>query len=257
MTKNPTQALTQQRAPHPIQAALQQSQQEFTRLLGDPQKADRFARAALTACKLGYKLMDCQPNTVVASCMKAAQLDLEVGPELGQAYLIAYGNECKMEIGYQGLLELAQRSGVVQTVVVQEVYANDEFAQSLGSDPELTHIPVAWDQEPGEVIGYYACVKTVNGGTYFTAWSKQRCMAHGQKYSRSFSKNSSPWKTNPDAMCKKTVLKQTLKLIPKSVELKRAVFNDEKADLPEDMIPDADYTVTGGDGDPADGGSQE
>ena len=247
MTKNPTQALTKPAAPHPIQVALNNSQGEFARLLGgDQKKAERFARAALTACKLGFKLMECKPQTVIASCMKAAQYDLEVGQELGQAYLIAYGNDCQLQIGYQGLLELAQRSGVVQTVIVEEVYSGDEFSQTLGSNPELIHVPAEWGTERGEVIGFYACVKTVNGGTYFTAWDRARCMAHGQRFSKSFSKPSSPWKTNPDAMCKKTVLKQTLKLIPKSVELKRAVFNDEVQDLPDDMkIPEADYTVQG------------
>lgn len=232
----------------PVQQALERSVGQFQSALGDPRKAERFARAALTACKLGYNLMNCTPQSVVASCMKAAQLDLEVGQELGQAYLIAYGNDCQLQLGWQGLLELAQRSGVIETVVVEDVRENEEFSQQKGTAPKLVHVPV-WNQDPGEVVGYYAAVTTVNGGRYFVAWDKQRCMEHGRKYSKSFGEQSSPWKTNPDAMCRKTVLKQVLKLIPKSVEVKRALAADDRVDDTTfgELGPD-DYVVVADDG---------
>lgn len=58
-------------------------------------------------------------------------------------------------------------------------------------------------------------------------------MAHGREHSKTYDGKEkkffgdSPWATDPDAMCLKTVLLQLSKLLPLSVELQRALDVDE------------------------------
>lgn len=58
-------------------------------------------------------------------------------------------------------------------------------------------------------------------------------MAHGREHSKSYDakeqkfSGDSPWATDADAMCLKTVLLQLSKLLPLSVELQRALDADE------------------------------
>lgn len=79
---------------------------------------------------------------------------------------------------------------------------------------------------------------------------KDACIEHGKTHSKcydketqDFDKNSS-WYKYPDAMCKKTVLIQLAKLLPKSVELQKALSMDNttKSRLDVDMFNIKDET---------------
>jgi recombinational DNA repair protein RecT len=62
---------------------------------------------------------------------------------------------------------------------------------------------------------------------------------------RSATRGSGPWVTDYEAMALKTVLRKLCKFLPASVELKRAVELDERAEagLPQDLPSiDAEYT---------------
>lgn len=42
--------------------------------------------------------------------MKAAVLNLPIEPSLGRAYLVPYKGQAQFQLGYKGLIELAQRT---------------------------------------------------------------------------------------------------------------------------------------------------
>ena len=50
--------------------------------------------------------------------MRCAQLGLEPGSGMGQAYLIPFKDECQFIIGYRGLLNLVYRSGHLRSLNV-------------------------------------------------------------------------------------------------------------------------------------------
>lgn len=196
---------------------------------------DHFKRVVLTEVRRTPKLLECDPMTVVASCMLAAQLGMEPGP-LGQCYLLPRWNkktgktECNFQLGYKGALALAHRSGEIADVICEAVHANDEFARELGDTPRIVHNPAPWGEDRGEVIGYYAIVRTQNGGTYRDAKSYDEVQAHAKKYSEAFKKGDpkfGPWAQNFDAMARKTVLLQALKLAPMSVDIAKGIAEDD------------------------------
>lgn len=235
-----------QKQPSPEQtlnALLKRMGPEIQRALPKHMDADRIARIALTAARTTPKLLECDQVSFLAAIMQSAQLGVEPNTGLGQAYLIPYGKQVQFQLSYKGLIDLATRSGQYKAIYAHEVYENDEFRFSYGLDKDLIHIP---SQEPnGEPIGYYAVYHLKNGGYDFVYWTRERVDQHAKKFSQAVQKGwTSPWKTNYDAMAKKTVLKEVLKYAPKSIELQKTVEADStiKTEISEDMSQVIDVT---------------
>lgn len=185
--------------------------------------SERFQRVALTAFSANPALQKCDPKSFIAAMMQSAQLGLEPNTPLGQAYLIPYGQNVQFQVGYKGMLELAQRSGKIKTIYAEVVRENDEFDYERGLNPDLKHKPLI-KGERGEVIGYYAVYHTIDGGFSFVFMTKQEVLEFAQSKSKTF--RNGPWQTDFDAMAKKTVIKQLLKYAPISIELQQAIVAD-------------------------------
>ena len=216
-------------------------EQLLTKMGGQIQKAlpsmvssERFQRVALTAFSNNTKLQQCDPMSFIAAMIQSAQLGLEPNTPLGQAYLIPYGKQVQFQIGYKGLLELAQRSGKIKTLYAHEVRENDTFDIDYGLNQTLTHKPLL-KGDRGEVIGYYAVYHLDTGGNSFIFMTKDEVLEHAKRFSKTY--NSGPWQTDFDAMAKKTVIKQLLKYAPLSIELQKATSMDEtvKTEISDDM----------------------
>ena len=208
-----------------LPALLEQMKPQIARALPNTISAERFTRIALTAVRQNPRLLECAPASVLGALMTSAQLGLEPNTPLGEAYLIPYKGECTFQPGYAGLVRLAWQSGMVQSISVELVHANDTFKRTLGLHPDIVHeIDDAADRGP--VIGCYAVVRMTGGGFQAAYMSKDEIDAHAKKFSQSAGRSSSPWVTSWDAMAKKTVLKQALKLVPKATEMARALTND-------------------------------
>lgn len=227
-----------------IQQLITKMKPQIEKALPSVLTGERFTRMVLTAMSTTPELAQCTPNSFLGAMMQAAQLGVEPNTPLGQAYLIPYRNkgrlECQFQLGYRGLIALANRNGV--TVTAHAVHERDEFTFSYGLDEELIHKPALTDR--GEVIAYYATYKTPAGGRGFIVMSKEDVTAHKNKFSKAGS-SFSPWNTNFDAMAKKTAIKQVLKYAPMATEFTRAVATDEtiKSTLSPDMADEPDEFI--------------
>ncbi len=230
-----------------LNALLKKMGPEIQRALPKHMDADRIARIALTAVRTTPKLLECDQISFVAALMQSAQLGVEPNTGLGQAYLIPYGGKVQFQLGYKGLIDLAVRSGQYKAIYAHEVYEEDKFSFAYGLHKDLVHVPST--NPEGEPIGYYAVYHLKNGGYDFVYWTREHIDKHAKTFSQAVQKGwTSPWKTNYDAMAKKTVLKEVLKYAPKSIELQKVVEADEtiKTEVSEDMsdvIDVTDYSV--------------
>lgn len=212
---------------------------EIKRALPAVLTPERFTRMALSAINNTPKLAECTPMSFIAALMNAAQLGLEPNTALGQAYLIPYKNkgvlECQFQLGYRGLIDLAYRNERMQSIEAQAVYENDEFSYELGLHPVLHHKP-SFD-EPGEIRAFYAIFRLDNGGFRFEVMTKSYMDAFAARYSKAFTSDFSPWKSNYEGMAKKTVIKQLLKFAPLKSDFQKAITLDEtvKTQLSVDM----------------------
>lgn len=208
---------------------------EIKRALPSHLNGDRMARIALTCFRTTPKLGECDPRSVFAAVIQASQLGLEPGI-MGQAYLIPYGKNCNLIPGYQGLIELARRSGKIVSLYAHVVREKDTFDYSLGVDKTLSHKPFHGDNA-GEIIGVYAVAKLAEGGVEFEYMSR----AQIDKIMRATQSkgNSGPWKDHYEEMCRKTAVRRLFKWIPKSVELANAMALDDNADRNQNLTIEA------------------
>lgn len=202
---------------------------------------DRFISAAAMEIMGNRNLMICDKPSIAQSLLMAARYGMEVGPLLGQAWLIPYnetrfvGKEkkkvmtCHFQLGYKGLIVLARRSNTIKTISCEVVYENDFFDVEMGIGRKITHKP-NFREERGEPIAYYCLVELENGGFQFGVMSKKDVEKHRNTFSKGYDATDSGniWVKNFDAMALKTVAIKTLKLCPISVEALEAVSREER-----------------------------
>lgn len=228
---------TQERKPKDFPAMLKAYLPEIQRALPAHLNGDRMSRIALTAFRRTPKLAECDPRSVFAAVIQAAQLGLEPDT-LGRSYLIPYakntkvGNvwektwECQFIPGWKGLVDLVSRSGQA-TVWTGAVFAGDRFEYQLGDNPKCIHVPGDLHGE-GEPTHVYACGKVKGSDIAITeVWSISRIKRHLQKYNKVGDKHYAY--ENMEMYARKVVLLQILKYMPMSTELSRAVELDNAA----------------------------
>ena len=187
---------------------------------------DRMTRIALTELRKVPKLLTCSPESFCGAIMACSQLGLEPGSALGQIYLIPYGKEVQVILGYKGMIELARRSGQIVSLSAHEVHENDLFEFEYGLTEKLRHVPSLKDR--GQLVAVYAVAHFVGGGHQIEVMSKQDV---DKVRARSKSGNSGPWVSDPTEMSKKTVVRRLFKYLPISIEkLQMATALDEQAD---------------------------
>ena len=195
--------------------------------LGDKELARQFVADISTVVSQNYALQNCDAGSILSAGLVAQSLKLPLTQSLGFAYVIPYGSKAQFQIGWKGLVQLAQRSGQFERIGVREVHKGEYIGQDeFGEDEfKFSH---EFDNE--EVVGYYAYFKLLNGFKKTLYWTKAQCEAHAKKYSRSYGNGSATdnWSQMFDLMACKTVLKQLLsKYAPLSVELEKAVIYDQ------------------------------
>lgn len=229
--------------PKQFPAMLEAFKGEIARALPAHMNPDRMARIALTEFRKNPKLAQCQPASVFAAIIQGSQLGLEPGL-LGQAYLIPYKEECQLIPGYQGLLDLVRRSGLVQKIEAHVVYTKDKFTYKAGLNTTLDHEPYL-DGDRGERRLAYAVAEFRDGGSHVEVMTRQQIekIRDGSQNVRNAAKynKETPWDTATDEMWRKTVLRRICKFLPKSAELATALALDDAASRgPQDIaIKDA------------------
>lgn len=233
-------ALEQKSPARLLNEALVSYEPHFKNALPSHMDSKRFLRILLTETTRNPALANCTIQSVVRAALQSAQTGLEPDSIRGQAYLIPYGKECTFVPGYRGLIELAYRSGMVESFAAHVVYEGDTFELEYGTAQKLVHKPAPFAVSAGggalrgdderRVIGAYSCVWFKGGGHSFEFMWEQEIQAHKARYSKAAANKSSPWQTAPDEMRKKTVIRRHAKYLPQCPDLQRAAIRDELED---------------------------
>lgn len=240
--------------PDPARNLLEKLKPQLMTCLPKALDAERVTRVALTELRRNDKL--CQaalsnPLSFASAMLGAATLGFEIGNGLGHAYLVPYdkrkkeGNqwvtvatEIQLIIGYRGMIELARRSGQIESIYAVEVYNGEPFEVELGLSQNISH-KRRFDiiANPENVIAVYAVAKLKGGEVQFDVMTRSQVDAIR---GRSKSKDNGPWVTDWVEMAKKTVVRRLFKYLPVSIEVKS---DKDKAFVPLSQLAE-DGAVT-------------
>ncbi|MDG6327717.1 recombinase RecT [Glaesserella parasuis] len=236
-------------------------QQKLQALLN--KNAATFTTSVLQIVNSDATLRNAIPMSVFNAACMAATLNLPIQNGLGFAYIVPYSRkvkdengdwikitEAQFQLGYKGLIQLAQRSGQFKRLVAVPVYEK----QLLAEDP-INGFEFDWKQKPAKdekPIGYYAYFKLINEFTAELYMSTQDVYDHAARYSQTYKKGYGVWHDNFEAMALKTVMKLLLsKQAPLSVEMQQAVLADQAVvknaetnefTYPDNEVQDAEFT---------------
>lgn len=216
-------------------AFIQQMIPEIQRAAPKGLDADRVARLALTVVRKTPKLAECTPESFAGALLTAAALGLDIGIN-GEAYLVPYKDnrsgrlECTFVAGYQGLVKLFWQHPLARHIDAQVVFERDAFQYSRGTAPFLHHQPAVGDR--GRVVAYYAVAGMSNGASEFVVLTPDEVaeIRGGKVGPNGDIRDPQRWTD------RKTALRQLFKLIPKSVNLARAIGADERSG--RDLLPE-------------------
>ena len=204
------------------------------------------------------KVVASAPQTIITSALKAAALDLPIDPALGTAYVVPFKNKVKkpdgsdqwrdeatMIIGWKGLVQLAQRTGLYKRINADYVYEGEKIV-----DDRITgDIRIEGEKTSEKVIGYFAYFQLVNGFEKCVCWTREKVQAHEQK-NRKGQYMTKAWRDDFDAMGRKTVLRELIsKWGPMSIDYRTAPPEmAHAAESLQDAIVQEDQDYISGDG---------
>lgn len=188
----------------------------------------RMARIAFTAFQRTPLLWSCSPSSIVRSVIDASSVGLEpVGGPLAHGYLVPYKNECVFQIGYQGFIEIARRSGEFKGIEANPVYANDKLTLRYGFQADFCHEPTLCGPR-GEIIGAYCMVSLLQSSDRIVTWMPKEDIDKRREASKN-QRDDGPWNQWYDEMALKTVIRKAAKLWPKTPEFSQAMAIDDGA----------------------------
>lgn len=212
----------------------------------------RFISAVVSAVSVNPQLSECDHATILSAALLGESLKLSPSPQLGQYYMVPFNDKkrgakvAQFQLGYKGYIQLAIRSGQYKKLNVLAIKEGELVRfDPLNEEIEVSLIEDENKREQAATIGYYAMFEYVNGFRKAMYWSREKMMAHADRYSMAFNadryrdliagkiqqsemwKYSSFWYKDFDGMAYKTMLRQLIsKWGVMSIDLQTAINRD-------------------------------
>lgn len=218
-----------------IEQQLTAGRDRWTPLIPDGFTAERFQALMMNSIRQTPELLNCLPQSLFGALINSVKLGLNPDGLLGEAYLLPFGREVKLIVGYKGLIALAYRSGEVASFDAQVVYEGDDFDYELGFSANIKHKPSNSPQRTENQISHvYAWCERTNGARNVVVMTWDEIESHRRRFSKGGERSHSPWQTRPVQMAKKTALRSLINsgVIPLSADVKEALERDGETVTP-------------------------
>lgn len=216
----------------------------------------RFITSIVSHVAQNPDLQVCEHMTLFTAAMQCEALKLSPSKTLGECYIVPFKDNkngrvvATFQIGWQGYIQLALRSGQYRTINVVELKEGEvAHYDRLSGMIETKFIEDDEIREQTPTAGYYAMFELTNGFTKCMYWSKKKMEQHALKYSQGYAADKKKgtsytfWSKAFDEMAKKTMIRQLIgKWGPKSLEMKMGLENDG-AVINDDQTPDYVDTI--------------
>lgn len=202
----------------------------------------RAIAVVLDACARQPALLECDPKTVVRACIAAAEVGLELGSPLGEAYLVPFYNgkrgckEAQFIPGYKGLIKLMSLDSRVSHVDATLVCEADTFEWERGTHPKVVHRPgIGTKRLRGDIIAAYSVIHYAHGAAAFEVMDIDELNEIRDESQKKDKYKTGPWWKYTSEMYRKCPIRRLAKTARVSLHdhslLSRAIEADEMADL--------------------------
>ena len=214
-------------------------QERFASILNEDPRG--FLASVFEVIENNSLLQKADPKSIMYAAATSAMLELPINQDMGMAYIVPYKGKAQFQIGYRGFRQLAMRTNKVERMedsVVYEGETADDVYMRIRSVVDLFR-----PEEGAQVVGYISYIKLTNGFEKSLYMTTQELEKHGKQYSQTYKKGFGLWKTDFDAMARKTVTKQLIsKYAPLSRKVQMAIRADQAViedwDLKKVSYPD-------------------
>ena len=195
---------------------------------------DRFIQMATTIIHKNPAIAECSAQSVVGAILQASILGFPPVEALGYCYFVPFKNkgvkEVQFQIGYKGLMDLARRSGKIETIHAFVVVEGDQFDYELGLNPTITHKPcgAVADPDGANILYAYAVVKYIDGGFGFEVLPKARIEQLRMRSPMAKGGLTGAWATDYESMAKAKAIKQLAKSMPLTIDEMSTLASDER-----------------------------
>jgi recombination protein RecT len=185
---------------------IDEHQEKFLQVMENPEKFDRMKSLFISQVSANKKLQACSPASLMGALKKLAAYDLDL-TDTNSAFLVPFGSEANLQIGYRGLQQIFYNKGG-KKVFAETVFEDDDFEINLDEQRIVKHHP---GKVRSEIAGFYAVAILSNGEQVIRYMSKtemdeQRKKSRGDNY----------WKNGYRGMAEKTVIRKVLSKIPQA-----------------------------------------
>ena len=208
------------------------TQEYLTNVLGE--KKQTFVSNMVALVSSNKALSECDPSTIMFSCLKATALGLAIDPSLGLAWVLPYRDNknnttvATFQLGAKAYTQLALRTAQYKKIDVRDVRDGEIVGEDFVSG-EMQFKKLEKDREKAPIVGYVAMFELINGFSKQLYMSIEEIDAHAKRFSQTYRKGYGLWadKDMRPKMAEKTVLKLLLsKWGVLSVEMEQAIKSD-------------------------------
>lgn len=208
------------------------TQEYLTNVLGE--KKQTFVSNMVALVSSNKALSECDPSTIMFSCLKATALGLAVDPSLGLAWVLPYRDNknnttvATFQLGAKAYIQLALRTAQYRKINVRDVRQGEIVGEDFVSG-DMQFKKLEKDREKAPVVGYVAMFELINGFSKQLYMSVEELDAHAKRFSQTYRKGYGLWsdKEMRGSMMEKTILKRLLsKYGVLSVEMEQAIKSD-------------------------------
>lgn len=204
----------------------------------DAKKQEVFKSSVLKIISNG-NLATASVESIFLSAINLAEIDLDINPIRGLAYVVKYKQDAQAVIGYKGYLALAERAG--KLIKADSIFKCDNFAmRANGFDDEVVFEPNFCERNSDDAtwyeqnfVGVLVRIRdTASKQDYAQFVSKDKILKIAG-VSPSRGSNYSPYKMWWQEMHLAKAIKYVLSKIPTSNEISRAIELDNIIDKQE------------------------
>lgn len=215
-----------------------------------------YIASVIVAVKENEALMNCHPESIYTSALRAATLRLSVDPATGQAYLVPFSGRATLIVGYKGLYDMAIRTGKYRYINVGPIYEGQTVEENpITGFHSISGSPTAEAKMNKKIIGWIGAFEMNPARGQTTGFGKTFYMTveeihdHAKEYSKGYDNPKGVWKKETQKMERKTVLRLLLRrwgyLDPSDVTVLEQIEGEgETIDAdPEIYVPEYDESA--------------